>query len=405
MSDPVLTGISAGVTAISGIASAFGGGDTTESYLELPPVLEFAYLDGLSFDLNTIYDSMQRIDMGVQQYNQKIDLLDQGLAAGMMSNEQTKMLTQINFNIGKSMGMSAQQMMEGGLLTDYEKQGMQQLFDLADPNKMSDNPMVNQQLMQQRAQLEQDLAMRGTSASVRAQALAQFDQQAALTKFQASQEMKTSQSALLSGALGTGQALRQGNLGMAQQQMEGIGSLLDRQSANIELREKLANNKFGATTAGAAAQVGLVGARHGMFAGLGEFKFSSGASRGLESGHIGSGAPYRRPGELGQTAPGFGGNPQQQGFGSNPLPGQQGVATAKGGTSGGGYFDAYQQAYAGAYGDFERKGNQMMADYGNPKDIQKLRNAQSALRDEIYASNLSKKEKKALLAQYRIPIA
>ena len=290
------TAIGAGAGAIAGgIAGLFGGGGSkTSSGYTLPPAYEAQLLSYFDSAQQNYAQQLSQIQSAMSAFRNKISLLDKGIAGTIPPKELTSQLAQHNAQLANALGMSAEDLVSNGFINEDDKSTLDQMRALSDSGNTYTDPQLQNQLNDQRAQLNQTLAQQGASPAARAQALAQFDRDAQQQIFARSQNLKQTQSSLLGNTLnaslgaknqGFNQAV--GAFGVGQNQLQYVqNSLLNRGSlANMGLQGFLAGNQA------VNNQIGQQGA---LFNQVGQFKLSGETKNNIKKGAYNSNSAFSR---------------------------------------------------------------------------------------------------------------
>lgn len=223
-----------GVGAATGIASAAfgggggGGGGGRLKFSTLEQELQF--INSMQQDAQRLEQEFYKASAARDAYASKIEILDKAAAGQMMDEEVTKALTAQNAQIAMAMGGQAEELVKNGFLSQSEVDMLRQ--------DVSIDPRVENQLKDERARLEQELSRAGVGPAERAQALAQFDQQAGERRFSSNIQMAQFQS---------GQRMQ--NFNLAQQTLAANTGLLDRDLGIIQGRAQGAASVMNANMA------------------------------------------------------------------------------------------------------------------------------------------------------------
>jgi len=293
--------------AVGAVAGAFSSGSsqTSSSGYTLPPELELQMFQQFHQTQSGLEQYRQQIGSAMNALQAKLDTLNQAIGGTLPAADATKMLAQHNSDLASSLGMSAEEMVKNGFMTEDDAKTLTQMRSLTDQGNIFEDPQLKNQLQDQRRQLDQQLAQQGASPAMRAQALSQFDRQAQEQMFSRSQELKTSQSNLLSQQLQSSLGARQAGFNQALQGYQAGQSQLGFVQNTLGQQAGLSNQGFQAGLQGAQAGSSLAQNQFGNYQQLGTFKFSNTAKNLLSSGAIGPGSVYGQTGIPGSQTGGY----------------------------------------------------------------------------------------------------
>lgn len=289
------TAIGAGVGAVAGLFGG-GGGSSQSSGYTIPPEMELQLVNYFQTAMTQLSADHKNITALGDAFAAKLDTLSKAMTGSIPSDQAVQTLAAHNMQIATNLGMSADDLISHGFMTAGDAEQIQKLKDLQTEDYSSIDPAFTQKLADGRAQLDQELRRQGASPATRAQALAQFDRDAAAQKFSHGQELKTTQAGLIAGTLQAGQASRamgfqevvnslaagQGEINMARQGYSSLTSM-----AQTELAGGLTVTKAGQDTTKAGMD---------LYSNLGQFKLSNDTKNLMESGLIGPGSVFSQTG-------------------------------------------------------------------------------------------------------------
>lgn len=283
---------------VGGVGSAFAPGQPT-GRLSMPPELEVSFLNQMTEAQRVLSENIQRNRNLTSSFNEKINVLDSLSRGDLPQADAVARLRSLNSQIAQSFGENASEAVKNGFLSEA---------DLADLNELKSvqsqdfvDPRFEQDAQKQRSILEQELARRGASPSVRAQALAQFDNQLSVNRFQNTQNLRESQSNLIAQRLG----VRSATAGQNQQQALNSFNALQQ---GINSNQQAGSNLL--TIAGAQIQgnqqlqqasLSNIDASRQIFSTLGQTDFSGGTRKLLRQGNVGPGNVSGQTGLKGPT--------------------------------------------------------------------------------------------------------
>lgn len=273
--------------AAAGITAAAQGGGSSASGFTLPPALELQMLDHFQENLRSLDEDYAKYRGMSEAYDSKIAAIDGLLNNTIPSADALRQITEANMNLAKHLNLSADELAQNNFLTPEEAAGLKKLEEMDSAN-FEDVPYKNK-LADQKARLMQDLRRQGASQATIDQAMRQADRDIEEKMFTRSQELKTSQAALITGRLGLGRSLRTAGQTEALNALQAGGLTLQQAQNALVTRGNLA---------GAAAQTGagLLEAQQrtaqqrdiGGFQEIGKFLLSKTSRRLLQSGGIGA---------------------------------------------------------------------------------------------------------------------
>ena len=290
--------LAAGLGAAGSIAGAFSSGQSTTSSsgYTLPPEMELQMFQQFNQTQQSLGQYRDQIGSAMNALQSKLSTLDQAIAGTIPASDATKMLAQHNSDLASSLGMSAEEMVKNGFMTEDDAKTLQQMRSLTDQGNVFQDPQLQHQLQDQRKQLDSQLATQGASPATRAQALSQFDRQAQEQMFSRSQELKSSQSNLLANTLQSSLGARQAGFNQALQGYQAGQSQLGFVQNTLNQQGQLGLAGFQAGLQGTQAQGALAQNQFGNFQQLGTFKLSNDFKRLMQSGAVGPGSLYQQTG-------------------------------------------------------------------------------------------------------------
>lgn len=266
--------------AIGGLFGG-GGGSSQKSGYTIPPEYELQFLQQFQNQFSQMQSDYQTIGAAYNAYNDKIGALNNIIEKGY-SPENFQAIQQSNFQLGQTLGMDAQTMAKNGFITSKDQQDMQYMQGLIQGHGQggTKNQALEDQIGNQKRQLEQDLARGGVSPAQRAGALAQFEQSANQQRDQNSQQEFGQMSQLLAQRSGLRQqgynqatnTLNQG-MNMGNQYMAGYQQL----GQNYAGQQNAAQNML-------QLQQGLRGEANQNFQLLGQMNLSKTTSNFIKGG-------------------------------------------------------------------------------------------------------------------------
>ena len=288
------TAIGAGVGGIAGLFSG-GGGGSQESGYSIPPEYEIQMLDQMHQQQQQVQQQMQQIQQLTDHYQSQITMYDQAIAGTMAPADVTQQISQGNANLIQQLGPAAQELMDNGFLSQDVSDTLKQMQGAVGGEQLGD-PRLENQLKDQKRQLEQDLARQGVSPAQRAIALNQFDKAASEQRFTRSEELKT-------GITQRGQAYTNTSIGAQAQGLQNTFGMLGQQQnflgfqqQGIGMQNQLAGQGYQAGTGALAMQQGLRGEQRDIYNNLGQYKLNRQTQYLIEAGAIGPGTGYQQTG-------------------------------------------------------------------------------------------------------------
>lgn len=203
--------IGAGVGALAGgIGGMFGGGEET-SGISLPPEFELGLIQQFSQSMQQIQFLSQQNQIIYDAYRQQNQSLQAALSGTIPSDQALRTLTDTTQQIAQAFGGDALAAIQSGFLDQdsakyagliEEREGAFQNAVQQVQSGQFKNPVVENQINDQRRQLEQDLARSGVSPAQRSIALSQFERQASELRFNAGQSFVQTQGQALGASTG-----------------------------------------------------------------------------------------------------------------------------------------------------------------------------------------------------------
>lgn len=324
---PIGAGVGAVVGGLGGLFGGLFGGGPPDTRLKLTPELEAQMMNEFQRSLTEIDEGRQRIGQALEVYNQRSQVIEGLINRTIPSEEGTSRLNEMAFNLAQVFGGSAAEAVKNGFLDpesaksaglieeregkffDFQQQELSRLAGLESADFR--DPRVEQQLSEQKRQLEQDLARRGVSPFLRSIAMSKFEQGALETRFSTAEQLRsgatqrglariesartgvTTSSALLSEALrlraeGRARTLSEA-LTMAQfTQSEAQRRTQLTQQGAASLQEQ-AQAGFGVAGAATGIQQQLRQEKQAGFSEIGRFNLSDRIKNALSQGQVGPG--------------------------------------------------------------------------------------------------------------------
>lgn len=282
------TAIGAGAGAvIGGLGGLFGGGGESEQGLRLPKELEFKMLDDAFANMERLKADYQRASQVYDLYQQRFDTLAQSNQANVPPDEIRKQLASNTADLAMSLGTSVQDAIKNGFLSSADMEDLKALKDLESQDFK--DPAYEAARAQQKQQLLQNLQRQGASPQQISQAMTEFDNQSTIGGFQVSQQLRASQSALISNRIGVRQGLQQQNFGFGQGALASQLGALGQYGQMIGQTGQLYG--MGMQAAGQGFQIGqsLRQENQQMYKDLGGFIYSKQGKKYLQSGSPQSG--------------------------------------------------------------------------------------------------------------------
>jgi hypothetical protein len=279
-----------------------GGGGGGQSRLKMDaPELELQMIDQLQSDLANINRDMGRIETMRNFYDQQMATIQSSIEGVIPAPEAISQLQTQTGQLGQALGMSAQELIESGFLTENmqgELEGLEaERQALAGRiGAESQDPRLIEKQREQRAQLEQELRRAGVGGAQLDRELARFDSMARQERYgQAEREFAQGSQVLQAGfqkfglgqeatAAGFQRAL--GGFGASQAALEQLGGQF---AQGQQALLGIAGGRFAAGQTALATQQALREEKLGQFQTMGQFDLSSNTGELLEAGVIGPG--------------------------------------------------------------------------------------------------------------------
>lgn len=271
---------------VGGVGGLLSGGES-EQGLKLPKELEFKMLDDAFANMEKLKADYQRASQVYDLYQQRFDTLAQSNQANVPSEEIRKQLASNTADLAMSLGTSVQDAIKNGFLSSADIEDLKALKDLESQDFK--DPAYEAARAQQKQQLLQNLQRQGASPQQISQAMTEFDNQSTIGGFQVSQQLRASQSALISNRIGVRQGLQQQNFGFGQ------GALASQLGALGQYGQMLGQTGqlygMGMQAAGQGFQIGQSFRQENqqMYKDLGGFIYSKQSKKYLQSGSPQSG--------------------------------------------------------------------------------------------------------------------
>lgn len=228
--------VAAGVAGVGDAVSSLfggGGGSSQKGGYTIPPEYELQFLQQFQTQLSQMQADYQTIGAAYSAYNDKVNALNNIIENGY-SHDNFLAIQQANFSLSQALGSDAQTLAKNGFLTEQDAKDMEYTKGLIQGHGQfgTQDKALEDQIANQKRQLEQDLARGGVSPAQRAIALAQFEQSANAQRSQNAQQVAGSMSQLIAQRaglrqMGYGQAQSTlgGNMNLANQYMTGYQQL------------------------------------------------------------------------------------------------------------------------------------------------------------------------------------
>ena len=217
MGTSVMPGWGTAVGAVAGgLLGAFGGGGGSSSSqgMTLPPELEYQYLQDFSAQRDQLHQLYQQSAQLAQTYQDRFSILSDTLSGSLPSKDSLSALTNNTLSLINVSGQSAHDLAANGFLSSQDLADLNSLISLESADFK--DPVFDKSRADEKWRLVQQLRKGGASDQQMQQAIARFDMDTTLGSFQASQQLKQSQSALISNRIGLSASLRQQNYGQVQ---------------------------------------------------------------------------------------------------------------------------------------------------------------------------------------------
>lgn len=294
----------AGISAAAG----GGGGGGPQSQYYLPPELEVQYLDFFQNQLGQLQDMMAQNQSLQDVYNQRAEIAENASRGAIPSEQAMQQLTGTATNIAMLAGRDVEDLIKNGYMTELDRdllsQSQQELSALRNlEGQQATDPRIENQLKDQRRQLEQDLARQGVGPAQRAIALSQFERQASELRFSTSQELIQNQFQRGLGRLGAIGGISQQGLAARQFGQAQTGQAFSQLQAQALAGQQAAQGyagllqqRFGIGQQGFQNQLGLLSQQQGAYTTTGQFGFSKPTQQLLGAGAIGPGTLFQQTG-------------------------------------------------------------------------------------------------------------
>lgn len=277
---------------LGGVAGAFGGGggSSSSSGYTLPPEYELQFLQQMQQNLDYTQQQYQQSNDLYNTFNDRLNLIQGAMSNTIPSNEALAQMRQSNISLAQQLGASAEDLVKNGFITKDDQAHLQD-YQNAVQGKLED-PGLKQQHLEQRRQLQQDLARQGVPPAQQQIALQQFDQNSRSEMFNRSVGLAQG----IAGGLNLSSALRQqgynqalgsnqnlmGQLGFAQQ---GLGQMAN--FGQMGYQAGMGNLQY---------QLGLQNQANQQYTTLGQFKLSGTTKDAIKSGLVGPGTYAQQTG-------------------------------------------------------------------------------------------------------------
>lgn len=276
----------AGVGAVAGgLLGLFGGGGQTQtSGLTLPPELEYQYLQDFSKQREQLQQLYTQSTQMAQQYQERFNILSDTMSGLIPAKESLAALTSNTLSLVNASGQSVQDLVKNGFLSDSDMEDLNSLKALESADFK--DPVFEKARSDEKLRLLQQMRRGGASDQQIQQFLSRFDMDTTLGSFQASQQLKQSQAGLISNRIGIGQQVRQGNFGIAQQQIQ-TGLQAGSQYAGLIGQQGSLNQagyQIGST--GIQQQQQILDQQQQGYTTAGGFKFSKTAKNLIKQGKV-----------------------------------------------------------------------------------------------------------------------
>lgn len=265
-----------------GLMGAFGSNGKSESGLKLPPELEFKMLEDSFNSMNQVKNDYAKAESMYKAYEDRFTMLAQAAEANLPPEETRRALAKSSADIALNMGLSLQDAVKNGFLTQSDEEDLNSLKALESQDFR--DPAYDASRVQQKQQLMQNLQRQGASPQQISQALTDFDNTSVLGAFSRSEELRQSRAGLISNRIGIRSGLQQQNFGMAQSAVGTQLGVLGQSSQQIQGAANLYGMASQSGSAGLQTSQALRGELQNQYNQLGEFKFSSKAKQYLALG-------------------------------------------------------------------------------------------------------------------------
>lgn len=303
----VAAGAAAGIA--QGVTGALLGGDSgPQKPYSLPPEYEaqmFQYFaDALAHNQFLVDQNRQLYSA----YDQRMAAVEGYYKGTMPRADAVRALTDTSQRIAQAFGGSVEDAIANGFLdSDNEEilRGASEEYRMARDVESQDyrDPRLENQLNDQKRQLEQDLARSGVGPAQRAIALQQFDRSAEEQRFTRAEELRTgitqragARMSLLSGRMDMGEAAKQGAYARALGGYEAVMGQLGFAREGAMGLGSLAGTRYDAARSAMETERQLVSDPMTYFQNLGQFQFSRRGKQMVESGVRGPGSLYSQTG-------------------------------------------------------------------------------------------------------------
>lgn len=278
--------------ALGGAAGSMfgGGGSSSSSGYTLPPEYELQFLNQIKDNLSQTQAQYGAVNNLYNTYSQRLDTIYGAMQSTIPSDQALQSMRQNNVDLANQLGASAEDLVKNGFITKDDQQHLQD-YQNAAQGKLED-PGLKQQHLEQRRQLQQDLARQGVPAAQQQIALQQFDQNARSEMFNRSVGLSQG----IAGGLQLSQALRAQGYNQAMGSSQNLMSQLGFAQQGLNNLNALGQSGFQAGMQNQQYQLGLQNQANQQYQTLGQFKLSGTTKNAIQSGLAGPGSYYTQTG-------------------------------------------------------------------------------------------------------------
>lgn len=275
--DPVSLGL-AGAGLVAGVLEGiFGGSEQIDPSIKaLPYEYEQSMLDNFNKGMEDLTKAGVTFENVTKEYTDRLDLIDAGLSNLLPAAEIQKRLAESSARIAEGLGLSAEQLVSNGFLTQEDIADMNQLKEL-DTKSSIELAQSDPTIQRERQILTQQLMRKGVTGSALDQALRDFDVTSA-------EKIKVGKFERGTSLLSTRSGLRQQGFNQATNSLGAVQGELGRIQNIYANQGQIASEKYAAGGTLANFQVGMVGTKQDLYDKLGKFNISDRTKGDLRTG-------------------------------------------------------------------------------------------------------------------------
>jgi hypothetical protein len=321
---PAFSGIAAGVGALASVGSSIYGATQSGSggaALSLPPELEIQMLDDMQMDFDRMNMNFGKIESLTAAYDDRMQTVTDMINGVMPEADGIQALQDNTLAMATMFGDSVQELMDSGFITEDVQSELDNLRAMEGEDFT--DPALEQDLAEQKRQLEQQMVRDGIGPAQRANALRQFEQGATESRFTRKQELLNNATQRGMARIGATLQARGQGVSEAMQMfgatVTGMNALFDQYGQGASALAGIAGGRLTAGQQGIETSQGIMSDRQNRYTSVGAFTLSDRAKDAVRGGLVGPGTFGQQTGVGLHNVEAYGHNVarRESGFGFN----------------------------------------------------------------------------------------